>query len=105
MMLRVFVTVAAMLAFTVALVVVVLAPLQWPVLIWTGVVLAGVLFERARYGAARAAPVGGDWRETPERFIDDASGKVMVVWVSPSSGERRYVAADDDVNAPANELQ
>jgi len=103
-MLRVFVTVAAMLAFTVALVVVVLLPSQWPVLIWTGVVLAGVLFERERYGAGRERPVGGDWRETPERFIDDASGKVMVVWVSPSSGERRYVAEDGGVNAFANEL-
>jgi len=104
-MLRVFVTVAAMMAFTVALIVVVLVPSQWPVVIWAGVVLAGVLFERARYGAARERPVGGDWRETPERFIDDASGKVMVVWVSPGSGERRYVADGERINALANELQ
>ena len=105
MMLRVFVTVAAMLAFTAALIAVAFAPSQWPVLVWTGMVLAGVLFERARYGAARGAPVGGDWRETPERFIDDASGKVMVVWISPGSGERRYVEDGKPVNAFANELQ
>ncbi|AOH82928.1 hypothetical protein AWL63_01980 [Sphingomonas panacis] len=104
-MLRVFVTVAAMVAFTVALIVVVMVPSQWPVLIWTGVVLAGVLFERARYGAARERPVGGDWRPTPERFIDDASGKVMVVWISPSSGERRYVEDGAPINALANKLQ
>ncbi|MDF0486919.1 hypothetical protein PX554_02160 [Sphingomonas sp. H39-1-10] len=104
-MLRVFVTVAAMVAFTVALVVAAFAPTQWPAVIWTGAVLAGVVFERARYGAARERPADGDWRETPERFIDDASGRVMVVWVSPSSGERRYVLEGDSVNAPTNELQ
>jgi len=102
-MLGVFVTVAAMLGFTVALVVVVLLPSQWPVLIWTGVVLAGVLFERARYGAAQARP-NGDWQETAERFIDPESGRPTVVWFNPRTGERRYVATPDDANALANDL-
>lgn len=104
-MLRVLVLVAAMLAFTAALIVVAFVPLHWPLLLWSGVILGGILFERGRYGAARARPVGGGWRETPERFHDDASGRIMVVWFDPATGARRYVAADDPPVAPANDLQ
>jgi hypothetical protein len=104
-MLRTLVLVAAMLAFTAALIVAAFVPLQWPLLVWTGVILAGILLERGRYGGARPRPVGGHWRETPERFVDDASGCVMVVWFDPATGARRYVAADESANACANELQ
>jgi hypothetical protein len=105
MMLRTLVLVVAMLAFTAALIVVAFVPLQWPLLVWTGVALAGILFERGRYGAARSRPTGDAWGETPERFFDDASGRVMVVWFNAKTGERRYVDPTESVIAPANELQ
>jgi len=104
-MLRTLVLVAAMLAFTAALIVVAFVPLQWPLVVWTGVMLGGILFERGRYGAARARPIGTGWRKTPERFIDSTSGRVMTVWFNATTGERRYVEADSTFNAPANELQ
>ncbi|WP_267387755.1 hypothetical protein [Sphingomonas sp. GC_Shp_3] len=103
-MLRTLVLVAAMLAFTAALIVVSFVPLQWPLLVWTGVALFGILFERARYGSARRQPTGNTWRETPERFVDDASGRVMVVWFDAVTGERRYVDTAEQHNATANDL-
>ena len=103
-MLRTLVLVAAMLAFTGGLIVVAFVPLQWPLLVWTGVILAGILLESGRYGGARPRPVGGRWRETPERFVDDASGRVTVVWFDPATGARRYIATDKSANARANEL-
>jgi hypothetical protein len=47
-----------------------------------------------RYGAVQRAPQGPDWRETSERFIDDASGKPVSVWFDAKTGERRYVAME-----------
>lgn len=91
MMLRTFVLVAAMLAFTAALYGLVIDPAVWPALLVSGLVLAGILFERARYGAAQRPPVESGWHETTERFIDDASGRPITVWFNPATGERRYV--------------
>lgn len=94
-MLRTLVLVVAAIGFTAALVGAVVDPGVWPTALAAAVILGGIVFERARYGAARLRPHGDDWRETPERFIDDASGKAMTVWYNPATGERRYVAAED----------
>jgi len=91
MMLRTFVLVAAMLFFTAAVIGAVVDPAVWPTLIAATVLLAGIVFERRRYGAAQARPFGSAWRETQERFIDDASGRPVVVWYNEATGERCYV--------------
>lgn len=94
MMLRTFVLMVAMLLFTAALIGVVIDPGVWPTLIAAALLLVGTLFERQRYGAAEARPMGGAWRETPERFVDDASGRPLTVWYNEGTGERRYVDPD-----------
>jgi len=91
MMLRTFVLVAAMLFFTATVIGMVVDPAVWPTLIAAAVLLAGILFERRRYGAARGRPAGPAWRETTERFVDDASGRPVSVWYNEATGERRYV--------------
>ena len=94
MMLRTFVLVVAVLFLTVAIVGVVVDPMTWPTVLVAAVLVGGITFERVRYGAVERKPVGGEWQETAERFIDDSSGKPVSVWFDPVSGQRRYVAID-----------
>jgi len=96
MMLRTFVLVAAMLFFTAALVGAAIDPAVWPTVLAATVLLGGIVFERRRYGASQAKPIGGAWRETPERFVDDASGRPVSVWYNEATGERRYVDIEGD---------
>ncbi len=98
-MLRTLVLVAAMLFFTAAMIGAVIDPAVWPTLIASTLLLAGIVFERRRYGAAQPKPAGSGWRETAERFVDDASGRPVVGWYNDATGERRYV--DIEVQAPA----
>lgn len=91
MLLRTFVLVVAALFLTAALAGVVLDRGTWPTVIVAAVLAGGIAFERARYGAAQRRPEGAAWRETSERFIDDASGKPISVWFDARTGERRYV--------------
>lgn len=99
MMLRTFVLVAAMLLFTGALFGAVIDPGVWPAALMSGLILAGILFERARYGAVLRRPAESGWQETSERFIDDASGRPVTVWFNPATGERRYVDGEDGKNS------
>ena len=55
------------------------------------VVVLGVVFERAIYKPLETRPLGAGWTRTPERFIDDATGKPVTVYVQPTTGERKYV--------------
>ncbi len=55
------------------------------------VIVIGVAFERATYKAIEARPLGAGWTRTPERFVDDASGKMVTVYVQTKTGERKYV--------------
>jgi hypothetical protein len=55
------------------------------------VVVIGVVFERATYKAIEPKTPGAGWSRTPERFIDDASGKRVTVYVQTATGERKYV--------------
>ncbi|WP_293991188.1 hypothetical protein [Sphingomonas sp.] len=63
----------------------------WPMLVFPAIVAAGIVFERFRYqgNASDAAP--GDWRPTNERFLDEETGRPVVVWFNPTTGERKYV--------------
>jgi uncharacterized protein YbjQ (UPF0145 family) len=62
----------------------------WWALALGGVIVVGVLAERVIYKPlAQNAPPG--WQRTGERFVDDATGKVVEVFYDPKSGERQYV--------------
>ena len=98
MMLRTFVLVVAMLFVTAAAVGAAIDPGVWPSFIAATLLLAAIIFERRRYGATQPRPVGDGWRETSERFVDDASGRPVVVWYNEATGERRYV--DPEGNSP-----
>ena len=91
MILRTLVLIFVAIAFAGAVAGTMIDPGVWPTLIFTGLLLFGVAFERRRYGAAQRQPAHGLWQETAERFIDDESGRPVTVWFNPASGERRYV--------------
>lgn len=69
----------------------------WPFTLWGLLLVAAVLLERWRYSHAPKAD-DGPWQETGERFVDPESGRVMSVWYSPDSGERRYVPISENDN-------
>ena len=58
---------------------------------WGVVILIGTVFERVIYKKTQATPPGAGWVRTPERFVDDATGKPITVYIQPASGERQYV--------------
>ena len=95
-MLRTLALVAAMLFFTAALVGAVIDPAVWPTVLAATLLLAGIVFERKRYGAAQAKPIGGARRKAPERFVDDASGRPVSVRYNEATGEHRYVDIEGD---------
>ena len=55
------------------------------------VIVIGVAFERVTYKALEPRPLAAGWNRTPERFVDDASGRMVTVYVQPATGERKYV--------------
>ena len=61
-----------------------------PFLIWGGIIVIAILFERWRY---RRKEYGGNrqWQRTGEIFEDPETGQTMEVHYDPVSGERRYV--------------
>jgi hypothetical protein len=63
----------------------------WPLLVFPALLLAAIIFERVHYRGNATDAAAGDWRPTGERFLDEASGKPVVVWFNPTTGERRYV--------------
>ncbi|MEO6920598.1 MAG: hypothetical protein ABI171_16575 [Collimonas sp.] len=70
-------------------------PAAFPLTTWGLILLFAVLLERWRYHRPHKADEG-PWQETGERFVDPESGRTMRVLYSPSSGERRYVAAGEN---------
>ncbi len=66
-------------------------PPAFALLIWGGVIAAGIVFERVRYKPLESAAPAGNWVRTTERFIDDATGAPVTVWLDPKTGERKYV--------------
>jgi fatty acid desaturase len=63
---------------------------MWPPLIAFGAILVFVLFERSQYKTVADRPHPG-WEATGEKFIDPETGKQVVVYYDPKSGQRQYV--------------
>jgi hypothetical protein len=62
-------------------------------IVWGGVLVFGILYERYVYKTVvDAAPAGKNWVKTTERFVDDKTGKTVTVHYNTLSGERVYVA-------------
>jgi len=62
-----------------------------PVLLIVGVIAIVTVFLEPIYGRANGKPVGRDWRSTDEKFVDPETGRLVIVWFDPQTGERRYV--------------
>jgi fatty acid desaturase len=60
-------------------------------LAWAALILVGTVYERLRYKPLETG-AGPGWRATPERFVDDASGKTVTVHVQDGTGEHKYVS-------------
>ncbi|MDA8095651.1 MAG: hypothetical protein M0T84_17445 [Betaproteobacteria bacterium] len=61
----------------------------WELAVWAIVLIGAILLEKGRY-----APIpksGEALQETEEKFIDPVSGKVVVVWLNPETGERFHI--------------
>ena len=67
-----------------------------PFAIIPAIVLLGLLFERFVYKPIRSDTPGQGWERTAEQFTDPRSGRTVVVWYNPSTGERRYVSPPPD---------
>jgi hypothetical protein len=63
-----------------------------PAAIAPGLLLLALLFERFVYKPIRSEAPGAGWNRTDEQFIDPPSGRHVVVYYNPRTGERRYVA-------------
>ena len=55
------------------------------------VLVIGVLFERVTYKAIEPNTPGPAGPAQAERFVDDASGRMVTVYVQSATGERKYV--------------
>ena len=68
-----------------------------PLAIWGVIFAGGVLIERWRYQRLSDDRPGSGWQTTPERFIDPETGRLVIVFLNPATGERRYVAGNERV--------
>ena len=59
--------------------------------IWGAVLVLGIAFERVIYKPIDSARPGPGWERTQERFMDEATGKPVTVYIEPKTGERAYV--------------
>ncbi len=59
--------------------------------LWGAILILVMVFERVRYKRIVAARPGPGWQRTTERFIDDATGQYVTVYIEPGTGERAYV--------------
>jgi hypothetical protein len=60
-------------------------------LFWAVALIAGTIYERVIYKPLESH-AGAGWTATSERFVDDATGKTVTVYVREQTGERKYVA-------------
>jgi uncharacterized membrane protein HdeD (DUF308 family) len=58
---------------------------------WGILLVIGTVFERVIYKRIDPTRPGAGWQRTPERFIDDTTGKPVTVYIEPATGERQYV--------------
>jgi uncharacterized membrane protein HdeD (DUF308 family) len=59
--------------------------------VWGVLLVVGTVFERVIYKKTMTQAPGAGWVRTTERFIDDATGKPITVYVEPATGERQYI--------------
>ena len=59
--------------------------------IWGILLVIGTVFERVTYKRTHTTAPGAGWERTAERFVDDATGHPITVYIEPKTGERRYV--------------
>ena len=61
--------------------------------VWGAILVVAIAYERYGYKTILdRLPPGKGWTRTPERFLDEKSGRVITVYVKPLTGERAYVA-------------
>lgn len=58
---------------------------------WGAALLLLILCERVIYKPTVARRPGPGWERTTERFVDDATGQPVTVYIEPKTGERAYV--------------
>jgi len=58
---------------------------------WGVLLVLGILFERVAYKPIEKSNPGPGWVRTPERFVDDATGATVTVYIEPKTGKRVYV--------------
>ncbi len=92
-MLRTVVLVIACGFLAAAVFAVIQAPEAWPMPIMAALLVLGTVYERFHYRGTEHPAPGGAWQPTAERFLDEESGRPVVVWFNPATGERRYVDA------------
>lgn len=64
----------------------------FPGIVWAGLALFALVFERTRYKPILDAPPAGEgWSATGERFIDSRTGREVTVWCEAGTGKRAYV--------------
>jgi hypothetical protein len=69
-----------------------LDPRAIPVVVVGGLIVIGLLIERVFYKPLHTEAPGPGWDRTGERFVDPGTGRHVVVYFNPRTGERRYVA-------------
>jgi len=58
---------------------------------WGLVIVLSIIYERWVYKPIEKSSPGPGWTKTAERFIDDATGQEVTVWLDAATGERKYV--------------
>jgi hypothetical protein len=70
-------------------------------LVWGAILVFGIVYERVAYKTiVDKVPAGTGWARTPERFIDQKTGRTVTVYVKAFTGERAYVAEQLSEPAP-----
>jgi len=59
---------------------------------WGVLLVVGTVYERVHYKRIEAARPGPGWRATDEKFIDEATGQPVTVYIETATGERKYVS-------------
>lgn len=67
-------------------------PPGWVFIFWGAVIVLSIVYERVIYKPIESGAPGPGWTKTDERFIDDATGQPVTVWLQAETGERKYVS-------------
>lgn len=62
--------------------------------------IVALAIERWRYKPVRSDRPDPHWTDTGERFVDPETGVLTAVYFDPEKGERHYLTASADPNAP-----